>query len=304
MEGVLDRSRLVEGYPLSEFRLIPERLSQCINGHFIADKLAEGFVYEHRVLFEKFRCELSETPDSVAMKACEPFERRSFQIFDEQAAVADILFTVLQSSSSNRDVESLKVRFWIGRTIAIWYFDFSRIGYPHVRIATGNRGLPSSFQQSIDFGGSTSSMMDLRLHGRHFRRSLGDVVAKIADIRCLVSRFPSLSAFTASKLGLPFSQLLLFVPIGDFLFFRHWFFERGAFPSRSASGPSWISVDILVGVIGDIARIQVNAFGFVVLRILCRGRRTFRVPLFDGRFFARVFDRKVVPARLQICRVR
>ncbi|KAG5411274.1 hypothetical protein IGI04_007593 [Brassica rapa subsp. trilocularis] len=52
-----------------------------------------------------------------------------------------------------------------------------------------------------------------------------DVVAKIADIRCLVSRFPSLSAFTASELG-------------DFFFFRHWFFERVAFPSGSASGPS------------------------------------------------------------------
>ncbi|KAG5388432.1 hypothetical protein IGI04_029973 [Brassica rapa subsp. trilocularis] len=111
---------------------------------------------------------------------------------------------------------------------------------------------------------------------------------KIADIRCLVSGFPSLSAFTASELGLLFSQLLLFVPIGDFLFFRHWFFERGAFPSGSASGPSWMSVDVLVGVVGDITRIQVNVFGFVILRVLCRGRKTFRIPLFDGRFLARV----------------
>ncbi|KAG5393543.1 hypothetical protein IGI04_023506 [Brassica rapa subsp. trilocularis] len=113
------------------------------------------------------------------------------------------------------------------------------------------------------------------------------VVTRIADIQCLVSRFPSLSAFTASELGLPFSQLLLFVPIGDFFLFRHWFFERGAFPSGSASGPSRMSIDVLVGVVGDIARIQVNVFGFVILRVLCRGRKTFRVPLFDGRFFAR-----------------
>ncbi|KAF2586512.1 hypothetical protein F2Q70_00037241 [Brassica cretica] len=69
-------------------------------------------------------------------------------------------------------------------------------------------------------------------------------------------RFPSLSAFTTSELGLPFSQLLLFIPIGDFLFFRHWFYERGAFPSRSAPGPSWMSVDVLIGIVGDIARIQ------------------------------------------------
>ncbi|KAG5374324.1 hypothetical protein IGI04_042363 [Brassica rapa subsp. trilocularis] len=118
---------------------------------------------------------------------------------------------------------------------------------------------------------------------------------KIADIRCLISGFPSLSAFTASELGLPFGQLLLFVPIGDFFFFRHWFFERGAFPSGSASGPSWMSVDVFVGVVGDIARIQVNVFGFVILRVLCRGRKTFRVPLFDGRFLAGVLTGRSFP---------
>ncbi|KAG5393395.1 hypothetical protein IGI04_023358 [Brassica rapa subsp. trilocularis] len=119
--------------------------------------------------------------------------------------------------------------------------------------------------------------------------------AKIADIRCLVSGFPSLSALTASELGLPFGQLLLFVPIGDFFFFRHWFFERGAFPSGSASGPSWMSVDILVGVVGDIARIQVNVFGFVILRVLCRERKTFRVPLLDGRLLAGVLTGRSFP---------
>ncbi|KAG5411074.1 hypothetical protein IGI04_007393 [Brassica rapa subsp. trilocularis] len=90
-------------------------------------------------------------------------------------------------------------------------------------------------------------------------------------------------------------DLLLFVPIGDFFFFRHWFFERGAFPSGSASGPSWMSVYILVGVVGDIARIQVNVFGFVILRVLCRGRKIFRVPLFDGRFLARVLTGRSFP---------
>ncbi|KAG5398310.1 hypothetical protein IGI04_020124 [Brassica rapa subsp. trilocularis] len=91
------------------------------------------------------------------------------------------------------------------------------------------------------------------------------------------------------------TRLLLLVPIGDFLFLCHWFFERGAFPSGSASGPSWMSVDILVGVVGDIARIQVNVFGFVILRVLCRGRKIFRVPLFDGRFLARVLTGRSFP---------
>ena len=107
MEGVLDRLWFVEGYPFSEFRLVLERLSERIDGHFVsypadpghyqlesADELAEGFVvplgqtpeidigsfsiYEHRVLLEKFRCELSETSDRVSLKACEPFEGCSF----------------------------------------------------------------------------------------------------------------------------------------------------------------------------------------------------------------------------------
>lgn len=56
-----------------------------------------------------------------------------------------------------------------------------------------------------------------------------------------------------------------------------------------------MSVDILVGVVGDIARIQVNVFGFVILRVLCRGRKIFRVPLFDGRFLARVLTGRSFP---------
>ena len=96
MEGVLDCSRCFEGYPFSEFLLVPERLSERIDGHLVAypadpghyqlesaDELAEGFVfpleqtpeiniesfsiYEHRVLLEKFRGELSETPNRVSL---------------------------------------------------------------------------------------------------------------------------------------------------------------------------------------------------------------------------------------------
>ena len=75
-------------------------------------------------MFEKFGCELSVTSDGVLLKACEPFTRRFFQIFDEQTAIAGVLFSILQSDPSHRDVESLKVRFRIIRTIVLWYFDF------------------------------------------------------------------------------------------------------------------------------------------------------------------------------------
>ncbi|KAF3538522.1 hypothetical protein F2Q69_00021218 [Brassica cretica] len=74
-----------------------------------------------------------------------------------------------------------------------------------------------------------------------------------------------LSAFTASELGLLFSQLFLFVPIEDFLLFYHWFVERRAFLSESASGPPWMSVDVLISIFGDIARIQVDLLDSVVL---------------------------------------
>ncbi|KAF3567938.1 hypothetical protein DY000_02014317 [Brassica cretica] len=70
--------------------------------------------------------------------------------------------------------------------------------------------------------------------------------------------FPSLSAFAASDLGLFFGQLLLFDPVDIFLLFRHWLIERGLFPSRSASGSSWISLSVLLGIVGDVAGIQVD----------------------------------------------
>ena len=79
-------------------------LSRIPLGHYqlkSANELAEGFVfplgqtpeidirsfsiYEHRVLFEKFRCELSKSSDRISLKACDPFEGCSFQVLDEQA---------------------------------------------------------------------------------------------------------------------------------------------------------------------------------------------------------------------------
>ena len=43
------------------------------------------------------------------------------------------------------------------------------------------------------------------------------------------------------------------------------FVERRAFPSESASGPPWMIVDVLISVVGDIARIQVYVLDFVIL---------------------------------------
>ncbi|KAF3505870.1 hypothetical protein F2Q69_00008413 [Brassica cretica] len=61
---------------------------------------------------------------------------------------------------------------------------------------------------------------------------------------------------------------------------------------ESASGPPWMSVDVLISIFGDIARIQVDSLDSVVLRNLRGRRRAFRVSLFDGRFLSRVSTRR------------
>ncbi|WZZ78180.1 hypothetical protein YC2023_098752 [Brassica napus] len=53
-----------------------------------------------------------------------------------------------------------------------------------------------------------------------------------------------------------------------------------------------MSVDVLIGIVGDIARNQVDVLDFVILQIFCGRQRTFRVPLFDERFLARVLTRR------------
>ncbi|KAF3555654.1 hypothetical protein F2Q69_00015719 [Brassica cretica] len=88
------------------------------------------------------------------------------------------------------------------------------------------------------------------------------------------SSVPSLSAFAASNLGLFFGQLLLFDPVKVFLLFYHWFIEREAFPSRSASGSSWMFVSVLLSIVGDVAGIQVDMLDFIRLRVLSRRWRT------------------------------
>ncbi|KAF3502515.1 hypothetical protein F2Q69_00042571 [Brassica cretica] len=65
-----------------------------------------------------------------------------------------------------------------------------------------------------------------------------------------------------------------------------------AFPSESASGPSWMSVGVLISIVGDIARIQVDLLDSVVLRSLRGRRRAFGVSPLDGRLLARVLTRR------------
>ncbi|KAG5384575.1 hypothetical protein IGI04_036045 [Brassica rapa subsp. trilocularis] len=113
-----------------------------------------------------------------------------------------------------------------------------------------------------------------------------DYFAILGRMRPL-TRVLSLSAVTASELGLLLRQLFLLVPIEDFLLLHHWFVERRAIPSGSASGPSWMSVDILVGIVGDVAGIQVDVLDFIILRTFCGRQRTLRVSVLTRRSFPR-----------------
>ncbi|KAF3570233.1 hypothetical protein F2Q69_00058717 [Brassica cretica] len=63
----------------------------------------------------------------------------------------------------------------------------------------------------------------------------------------------------------------MFDPVEVFLIFRHWFIKRGALPSRSPSGSSWMFVRVLLGIEGDVAGIQVDMLDFIDLCVLCRG---------------------------------
>ncbi|KAF2600783.1 hypothetical protein F2Q68_00010464 [Brassica cretica] len=61
----------------------------------------------------------------------------------------------------------------------------------------------------------------------------------------------------------------MFNPVEVFLFFRHRFIERRAFPSRSASGSSWMYVSVIFRIVGNIAGIQVDMLGFIDLCVPC-----------------------------------
>ncbi|KAG2266289.1 hypothetical protein Bca52824_073368 [Brassica carinata] len=94
---------------------------------------------------------------------------------------------------------------------------------------------------------------------------------------------------SASELRFAFQPALLVSSNREILLFCRGL-SSGDF-EESASGPPWMCVDVLISIVGDIARIQVNVLDSVVLRRLHGRRRTFRVSLFDGRFLARVLTR-------------
>ena len=136
MERILDRTRLLQRYPLPELRIVPERLSERVYGHFVAYstdcshnslepfyEVAERFVlslghapeidiggfsfYEHRVLLEKLRGELVETSHGISPQAREPLECCSSEVFDEEATFAGISFAFSKLGSPHRDLESM-----------------------------------------------------------------------------------------------------------------------------------------------------------------------------------------------------
>ena len=156
-----------------------------------------------------------------------------------------VFLVFLHTYSLKSIVWILVPTFRIGRTIVLWYFDFSRIRHFGIWDTSSEGCLPSPLEHSVYLWVSAGSVMDLGFHGPYFRCSFCYVVAKIAYVWFLVSRFPSLSVFAASNLGLLFGKLLLFDPVEVFLFFRHRFIERRVFPSWSASGSPCMYISVL-----------------------------------------------------------
>ncbi|KAF3586841.1 hypothetical protein F2Q69_00028972 [Brassica cretica] len=81
---------------------------------------------------------------------------------------------------------------------------FSECVYGHL-VAYSANSLHNQLESSYELAESTGSMMDLRFHGPYFCCSFSYVIAKVANVRFFATRFPSLSAFVASDLGLWFS---------------------------------------------------------------------------------------------------
>ena len=78
-------------------------------------------------MFEKLRGELTETSDGVLFQTRKPFERGSFEVFDEEESVASVSFAFLEFAPSHRDLERLQMRLRVGGAIVDGNFDLPRI---------------------------------------------------------------------------------------------------------------------------------------------------------------------------------
>ena len=138
MERILDRTQLIQSYPLLELRLVPEPLSERVYGYFVAYstdsihnglepfyEVAERFIltlgnapeiyiggfsiFEHRVLLEKFRGELAETFDGILPQAREPLKCYSSEVSKKRRhSLASLSFSLTWLSPS-RSGESVGV---------------------------------------------------------------------------------------------------------------------------------------------------------------------------------------------------
>ncbi|KAF3512441.1 hypothetical protein F2Q69_00005881 [Brassica cretica] len=117
----------------------------------------------------------------------------------------------------------------------------------------------------IDLVRGASSVANLIFHRSDFCRCFLEVIAKIADLGFLASRFPILSTFAASDPSMLFGQLFLFVPEGSFFFFGHRIIELRIILGRTAPCTTRMHVCVLVCRFGMAARIHIDAFDFSFL---------------------------------------
>ncbi|KAF3490371.1 hypothetical protein F2Q69_00053637 [Brassica cretica] len=119
----------------------------------------------------------------------------------------------------------------------------------------------------VDLGRGAISVVNLRFHRSDFCSRFPKMIAKIADLGFLASRFPIPSVFAASVPSLLLAQFFLFVPEDSFFFFGHRIIELGIIFSRTTSFPTRIYVCVFVHKFGLTARIHIDTFNFSVFLV-------------------------------------
>ncbi|KAF3513659.1 hypothetical protein F2Q69_00006566 [Brassica cretica] len=149
------------------------------------------------------------------------------RVFDEEAAITGISFAFSEFGSPHRDLKSMILN-------------------PSSDDAGSQGNFSRLLEQPIDLGRGASSVVNLRFHRSNFYNRFHEMIAKIADLRFLASRFPTLSAFAARVPSLLFGQFFLFVPEESFLFIVNRVIELGVVLSRTSPRTTRIHFGVFI----------------------------------------------------------
>ena len=161
----------------------------------------------------------------------------------------------------------------ISCTIVRCYLNLSRIQNPSSGDASSEGCFSRFLEQKIDLGCGAGSVMDLRFHRSNFCNRFHELIAKIANLRFLASRFPTFSTFAASVQSFLLGQFFMFIPEDSFLFLGHRVIELGIILSRTAPYTTRMHVCVFIRRFELNARINIDMPDFSFLLVFHdRGR--------------------------------